>query len=72
VSNPVILTGVGQSLPKGHYVPNIGRWKRPIYVQFLPLIETKGLDVEDRYKFKDDVREKMSKAYHEMLRSVQK
>lgn len=61
---PFVMTNTGRVMGKGQFVVD----NRPV-VRFkaLPVIDPSAYTLKDREKFKDDLREMMSKAYKELL-----
>lgn len=63
---PVVIKGAHDVLPKKSIMINVGKWKRRIYIQYLPPIDTKGYNVRDIEPLVQATREQMVKAYAEM------
>ena len=58
-----VIKGAHDVLPKKRLVPNVGRWRRRIYVQLLPAVQTRGLRPEDLSMLMDRVRASMVEAF---------
>lgn len=56
---PVVLSGVGQVLPKKTLLINKDRWTREVGVSFLPAIETQNIPIEEMKSLKSKVRDQI-------------
>jgi 1-acyl-sn-glycerol-3-phosphate acyltransferase len=59
---PIVLKGVHDVLPKGHYIFRLEK-DHHCHIEVLPPIPTKGLTEDERHELKTLVYEKMSKAF---------
>ena len=48
-------------MPKGSWFFNVGTWKRKVIVEYLPVIDTKGVDKKDIKELKSQVYKIMEK-----------
>ncbi len=68
---PVLIAGAGTVLPKGHYLINLGAWRRKVILQILPPISVQGLDAEAVPELVEETREKMVAAYAQLNRELE-
>ena len=59
---PVVLHGAEQCMPKGSWFFNVGAWRRTVEVEYLPALETKGMDRADIKHLQSQVYESMRSA----------
>lgn len=56
---PVVVKGAADVMPKGHFIPNWGRWTSTITLHVLPAVDSAPFTTEDRPKFQEAVRRRM-------------
>lgn len=56
---PVIVKGAAAILPKGHYIPNWGVWKRTITLEVLPPVDPTPYTIDQRPLLQEKVRQIM-------------
>lgn len=56
---PVVIRGARDVLDNHSLVPNLGRWKRSIRVEFLPAISVEGYTIENRSELQKKVFDQM-------------
>ncbi|MDG0818209.1 lysophospholipid acyltransferase family protein [Bdellovibrio svalbardensis] len=61
---PVIVKGAAAILPKGHYIPNWGVWKRTITLEVLPAVDTTPYTIDQRPLLQEKVRQIMAPYFH--------
>ena len=59
---PVVIHGAEECMPKGSWFFNKGALKRTVLVEYLPALETKGLNKEDIKHLQNQVYSRMAKA----------
>jgi 1-acyl-sn-glycerol-3-phosphate acyltransferase len=56
---PVVIKGALEVLPKGHFLPNLKRWKHTIEVHYLEKIQVDKYSIEQRRELSEVVRKRM-------------
>ena len=56
---PVVVKGAADIMPKGHFVPNWGRWTSTITLRVLPAVDSESFTTAERPKFQEAVRRLM-------------
>lgn len=56
---PVVIKGAAVILPKGHFIPNWGVWKRTITLHILPAVDVSEYTLETRPQLQERVRKMM-------------
>lgn len=57
---PVIVKGASEVMPKGHFIPNWGRWDSTITLHVLPAVDTAPYTIEKRPQLQEEVRKMMA------------
>lgn len=60
---PAVIKGAHDVLPKSRLTPNLGRWRRTIQLQLLPMVPTRGLTNADLGPLSDRVRSAMIESF---------
>lgn len=58
---PIVIHGAEECMPKGSWFFNIGAWKRTVTVEYLPIVETTGMNKSDIKKLQDLIYNSMTK-----------
>ena len=58
---PVLIHKAEECMPKGSWFFNVGTWKRKVIVEYLPVVETKGMDKKDIKELKTQIYKIMEK-----------
>jgi 1-acyl-sn-glycerol-3-phosphate acyltransferase len=56
---PVVVKGAADVMPKGHFIPNWGRWTSTITLQVLPAVQTDPFTTDTRPLLQAEVRKLM-------------
>ena len=57
---PVIIHKAEECMPKGSWFFNIGAWKRTVIVEYLPAVETTGMNKKNVRSLKDQIHKNMA------------
>ena len=57
---PVIIHKAEECMPKGSWFFNIGAWKRTVIVEYLPAVETTGMNKDDIKNLQDQIYKNMA------------
>lgn len=57
---PVIIHKAKECMPKGSWFFNIGAWKRTVIVEYLPVVETTGMNKSDIKNLQDQIYKNMA------------
>ena len=57
---PVIIHKAEECMPKGSWFFNIGAWKRTVTVEYLPAVETTGMDKNDIKTLQNQIHKNMT------------
>jgi 1-acyl-sn-glycerol-3-phosphate acyltransferase len=63
---PLVISGARQTQPKGHYLMNIGAWKRKIIVKALSPVDASNYSEDQLSQLQHEVRDRMDAAYSEL------
>lgn len=61
---PVVIKGASVILPKGHFIPNWGVWKRTITLHILPAVDAREYTLENRPALQERVYKMMEPYFH--------
>ena len=57
---PVFIHKAEECMPKGSWFFNIGAWKRTVVVEYLPVVDTKGMDKNNIKNLQDQIYKNMT------------
>lgn len=57
---PVVIKGAAAVMPKGHFIPNFGRWSSTITLHVLPAVDVSAYSMETRPELQEKVRSMMA------------